>query len=478
MTDYNHSTLSLIISCCYLPYIDACAITVAKRIRTWGGIIDVISQDEENSKTKDNSLFAITEGFVNKHVAIKDSKINLANGTDMEGFAKKVLAQAISWHSLNNKKYDKLYSRALKAASHAAAIVYKTNFPEVKWLADFSDPVLYNMDNSKRVSSLSVDWYNKYIKGNLVLKGLDSNLIDNNNNAYLWMELMPFILAEEVMFTNPNQMEFMLNKILGNMPFKQDTNNELMQQIRKKCIIGAHPTLPKEFYSLGLSSSPSSLSSSPSVVSSSPSVLSSSPSVLSSSPSPSLGKDLVSLGKCVNSELELRKTKEPSKETSNEKPSQDQKKKIAYFGLFYNQRNFNDIVNLVVRNKGNLEAYIFSNNIPKHFKQSSKKIGNIVLSDFINYFDFLASIDSYDAVIVIDSVVNHVLGTNPYLPSKFSDYMGAETPIWLMTEKDSYLDKLELIDNKFRGRSVYRSRIGDVNNHMKIWQIILKHSIS
>lgn len=429
MTACNHNTLSLIISCCYLPYIDACAITVAKRIRTWGGIIDVISQDEENSKTKDHSLFAITEGFVNKHIAIKDSKINLANGTDMEGFAEKVLAQAISWHSLHNKKYDKLYSRALKAASHAAAIVYKTNFPEVKWLADFSDPVLYNMDNNKRVSPLSIDWYNKYIKGNLVLKGLDSNLIDNNNNAYLWMELMPFILAEEVMFTNPNQMEFMLNKILGNMPFKQDTNNELMQQIRKKCIIGAHPTLPKEFYSLGLSSGLSS--------------------------GPSLSKDLI-----------------------KQKLSKDQKKKIAYFGLFYNQRNFNDIVNLVVRNKGNLEAYIFSNNIPKHFKQSSKKIGNIVLSDFINYFDFLASIDSYDAVIVIDSVVNHVLGTNPYLPSKFSDYMGAETPIWLMTEKDSYLDKLELIDNKFQGRSVYRSRIGDINNHMKIWQIILKHSIS
>lgn len=399
---------TLFISCCFIPYIDACALTVAKRILSWGGHIDVISNHMQ--RKIDARLSDITKGLITNQMILNQKFTGFGTGLEMESFSKSGLDLAASWIKKNQKPYDKLYSRALLPASHTAAIVYKTCHPEVRWTADFSDPILFDMENRVRISLLSAEWYNKFILVNLVKKGLLDSLTDKNNyNGYFWMELMAYILADELIFTNPNHMEFMVRRFP--YPFDPETNKRVLMEIRGKCKAVPHPILPPEFYRLG-------------------------------------------------KKLELPK---------------NGKKKIGYFGTFYAKRNFNDLMQLLGLCKGLFEAHIYTQNVPTRLKKICKKRNDIFVSDFMGYFDFLTAIDSFDAVLVIDALVDHILGINPYLPSKFSDYMGATAPIWLMTEKGSYLDELIFVDNMYQGHRVYRSRIGDIKGHMRVLcQIISK----
>ena len=129
-----------------------------------------------------------------------------------------------AFEAASSFKADVIYSRSMWAGSHVAAYLYKQKYPDVKWYAEFSDPIYMGPDNGPR----------KYAKL------YDKELLFLNT---FWkdIEFMVINTADAVMFTNENQKTYMLSK------------NELLKNVSfldKRSITIGHPRLPSHYCSL------------------------------------------------------------------------------------------------------------------------------------------------------------------------------------------------------------------------------------
>lgn len=117
-----------------------------------------------------------------------------------------------------------IYSRSMWAGSHVAAYLYKQKYPDVKWYAEFSDPVYMGTDNEPRKSAKVYDHEFSFL-----------------NTFWKDIEFMVMNTADTVIFTNKNQKNYMLSK------------NELLKNfssLEKRCIIIGHPRLPSYYCNL------------------------------------------------------------------------------------------------------------------------------------------------------------------------------------------------------------------------------------
>ena len=146
-----------------------------------------------------------------------------------------------------NKKYDKIYSRSWLMANHFLAAEYKFQSGDVIWTAEFSDPLIYDITNkAKRYKEMIIDnkEYISKINGNIKdynkIHSTSFDLVKNKTSAYYIAEYLVYLFADNIVFTNENQCEVMLNQ------FPQD----IKEHISDKIIIKAHTTLPEKYYTI------------------------------------------------------------------------------------------------------------------------------------------------------------------------------------------------------------------------------------
>ncbi len=132
-------------------------------------------------------------------------------------------------------------------ASHFAAFLVKRAKPELKWIAEFSDPIQWDIKSQERYAKLDLDFINDNVFGksekvdSLILKYKD------NDNLYFWCELLPYLYADEIIFTCTNQRDYMLSKI----------SDETIRKVAlDKSTISQHPTLKSFYYTLGSANYP------------------------------------------------------------------------------------------------------------------------------------------------------------------------------------------------------------------------------
>src|SRR5699024_12399691 len=82
----------------------------------------------------------------------------------------------------------------------------KRHNPQVKWVAEFSDPLHKDVNAEQRYAPVEVDEY---------LEGLKRDLDPEyhrliSNNVFSLCEVLPFIHADELIFTNTHQLEYMM----------------------------------------------------------------------------------------------------------------------------------------------------------------------------------------------------------------------------------------------------------------------------
>lgn len=145
---------------------------------------------------------------------------------------------------------------------------------------------------------------------------------------------------------------------------------------------------------------------------------------------------------------------------------------LAYFGRDYGIRNLNDVfqalsvLNNDYRNK--CRIHIFTYNVDE-FKKSIEDdsiLENLEINPYVSFLEYLNLTTKFDCLIVNDA---HKEGINPYLPSKFSDYIGSGNNIWAIYEEGSTLSKLDL---------KYKSIRGNINSIIQtLEQIIKDHTI-
>ena len=226
----------LIISYCFSPYVDTSAVVMAKRIRDHNVVVDVIQNNMDGMRAVDEKSNLITEKLIEDQILI-DSRPSFDEWNPIKDFCKKGM-EKIDEIVRKKGEYEEIYSRSMFPGSHFLGFEYKIKYPNVKWTAEFSDPLIYDIKENLRNSPIKDREFMEKINRLLSKQGLPK--VEFCNLFYL-CEYLTYIFADELIFTNENQREYMISKF---------PNQEIVNIIEQKSQIKRHPTLNKEFYNL------------------------------------------------------------------------------------------------------------------------------------------------------------------------------------------------------------------------------------
>ncbi|NUO60988.1 MAG: glycosyltransferase [Hamadaea sp.] len=225
----------LVIAYAFPPYVDTSGIVMAKRVRERGDVVDVISNAMDRIRSTDSGLRRISGPFVGYDKALTTPSY-FADWGSMERFVVAGLDVIRSWEGKG--KYAFVYSRAHFAASHFLAAAYKLANPEARWIAEFSDPLSRDVHGEERGSQVRKGRLSHDLRRGLRSRGLP---VPASKNGFVWCEEVAYALADEIVFTNVNQRDYMLS-------YCSDAG--LAARVREKAVIAPHPTLPPLFYEL------------------------------------------------------------------------------------------------------------------------------------------------------------------------------------------------------------------------------------
>ncbi|MDD1774182.1 MAG: hypothetical protein LUQ24_01480 [Methanobacterium sp.] len=359
----------LVVSYCFPPYADTSGNNMAKRVREYGRVVDVVQCDMTGMRKLDPHLEVISQEYVENQIIIP-SKPSFGGWREILDFIERGVEE-LSRLVGEKGEYQRMYSRAMFPASHLLAFQFKIKHPQIRWIAEFSDPLIYDIKSQERVVKIEDETYLEMIKQEVQHIGVPEYHI---SNLFFLAEYLPYLFADELVFTNQNQQEYMTK----NFPIK-----EVQDMIEEKSTIQRHTTLPEHFYHLYSS----------------------------------------------NYTLEEKYVN------------------LAYFGSFYETRNLNHVYtalsSLEDEYQDSYRLHIFTTDlkeVKKHIPSSIK--GQIKVNHYLNYLEFLNLTTRFHCLIVNDSHTVRYKNINPYLPSKYSDYLGSRTPIWSICEEGSALSQL------------------------------------
>lgn len=370
----------LVVSYCFAPYSDTSAVVAAKAIVERGNIVDVISNVMDGVRRRDPSLVTIAGRYIDNTTAI-DSSPSFAGWKPISEFVLKGSAAA----NRQDEKiggYRTLYSRVLWAGSHFLAARFKLGHPEVVWTAEFSDPVSADAEGKPRKGDLIRDeLFDEYARG---VKAAGFPVLETDS-IFEWCEYVTYILADEIIFTNHNQRDYMVSRI---------ANKKLRGRVLDKATVRFHPVPPQRSYSV------------------------------------------------VPSNYEL------SANVLN----------IGYFGAFYDNRGLDDVLTALANSsmevRRQVRLHVFTNRVAE-FGAKVKSMGlagNVLFQGYLPYLEFLNVSTSFDVLVVNDVVRGGELPINPFLPSKYSDYVGAGSKIWGLVDEGSPLSERDI---------AYKSAVGN-----------------
>ncbi|MGN1401794.1 MAG: glycosyltransferase family A protein [Bacillus sp. (in: firmicutes)] len=380
----------LVISYCFPPYRDTSSNVMAKRLRDMNEVVDVVYNKMDRVRDIDLSLNSLVDDLIENRIMI-DSSAGFSDWKAIEEFCKIGMAKIG-----DEKKYKEIYSRAMWPGSHFLAYLYKMKNPEVKWTAEFSDPIIIDIHVQARTSAIGDKRFLK--AANKRARKLHKLPKVKDNNLYFWCEYLPYLFADELIFTNRHQLTYMLDTF----PVR-----EVRGIIEKKAIISPHPTLPESYYHL------------------------------------------------AESDYEM----------------DADKVNIAYFGAFYATRNLDDLflgldgVEEGLKQRVNLHIFTAKPDALIYDLKGTNLEELVKVSPYAGYMEFLNLTTHFDCLVVNDAKTKGSKPINPYLPSKISDYMGSQTPVWGICEEGSILSEYPL---------EYKSILGDLEQATAIFEQIIK----
>lgn len=236
----NRLADTVVISYCFPPFNDTSAIVMAKRIIGWQWPVRVISNDMGDKRSRSAELAEVVSPYLASHAELKTS-VSFSHERAIRDFAEQSLKVFMSIPK--NSAPTKIYSRAMWPASAFAAALIKVKNPQIRWVAEFSDPLVLDIFGEERKGDVPEGW----------LKSLDfldsitqvSPELAKTNQVFRLAELLPYIMADEIIFTNEHQRNYMLSQ-----PW--------MRMVRERALaissIYPHPSLPPEYYSIGTAS--------------------------------------------------------------------------------------------------------------------------------------------------------------------------------------------------------------------------------
>ena len=231
---------TLVVAYCFPPYVDTSANVMGKRVRELNSVVDVVQNNMSKLRQTDSNLNSLVDEFIENRFMI-NSNPSFGNWDDIKDFCERGMQQILQRNG-DKKQYDVIYSRVMFPASNFLAFEYKLNNPKTKWVAEFSDPILYDIKSNAREGKVEDKKYLKKVNDVLIENKLP---LYKGNNLFFLCEYLAYLFADEIIFTNVNQKQFMINEF---------PHTDVVDIINQKSTIKRQPTLPKEFYYLNFSS--------------------------------------------------------------------------------------------------------------------------------------------------------------------------------------------------------------------------------
>ncbi|WP_099299036.1 glycosyltransferase [Corynebacterium dentalis] len=225
----------LVFSYCFPPYADTSAMVAAKLVLQQAEYVDVISADMSRVRNVDSSLLDLASRWIDSRIEIQ-TPASFANWSLILEFAENAAKQAENLTRARAKPYDSLYSRVMWPASHLAAYLYKQKNPDVPWTAEFSDPMRLDANAKKRDCALTSDTPTLEL---LAAADAENPHMDVDNGFDL-IEALTLIHADEVVFTNANQRDVVLNAY----------GKDFSEQVFAKSVIRPQPVPTADMYSI------------------------------------------------------------------------------------------------------------------------------------------------------------------------------------------------------------------------------------
>lgn len=208
----------------FSPAVDASAFVASKRLAQISSHIgepigwSVICSDMSNCRKQDMQWeeFYARFQYVKKYITKGQTAFN---EEAQYKWAKEALA--IAETKIVDAEY--IYSRSMWAGSHVAAYLYKKNHPDVKWYAEFSDPIYMGTDNKVRKPEHNYSGEKSFF--NTFWKDVEEAVLQN---------------ADAVIFTNENQRRYML----------KNNVQENEEEILSKTIVWNHPIINNSYVNI------------------------------------------------------------------------------------------------------------------------------------------------------------------------------------------------------------------------------------
>jgi hypothetical protein len=224
----------LAISYVYLPFNDASAVLTAKKLRARGRRFDLVSQDMSAVRRAEPETLAITEDLVGTWTQVPGAP-TFGTGGGLWRFVRgglRPIERRLRAHGL----YEDMYSVAMWPGSHVLAALVKARHPGQAWSAEFSDPLLRDVEGATRLNPLADHRFIQEINAAIVRAGFTPV---TSGLYFEWLENAVYALADRIYFTNERQREYMLGYL---------ADPALRERARERSEVHPNPVLPADFY--------------------------------------------------------------------------------------------------------------------------------------------------------------------------------------------------------------------------------------
>lgn len=375
----------------FSPFTDTGAVVASKRLRERGSMVDVVGCSFANRKKIDVTIERIAAPYIDERTFL-DLVPSWATWPAFKAFSRQALAH-IRRREEAGKQYEFLYSRAMWAASHYAAGQYKLNHPGIPWTAEFSDPLSLDVEGLPRGGVVERDEFLAPLLDPIEAKyGV---IPPEKMTIFGLAEIIPFAMAETVLFTNDFQRETMFNHVYS---------PTLLERLKTVTEVINHPTLPAAFYNM----TPVDYHVDDSKL------------------------NLAYFG-------EFYATRGLTDITTAIRMLPASRRKQVHLHVFTNY--------IPVGEKGHRPRNLSRKAYDDLVNRAIDGVGahgiedQVHLNGSLPYLEFLGVTKQFDYLIVNDARSGTHHAVNPYLPSKWSDYAGSTAKSWAFVEEGSSLSQ-------------------------------------
>ncbi|GAA5026114.1 hypothetical protein GCM10023258_19610 [Terrabacter aeriphilus] len=364
-----------------VPLVDTAATVAARRVREAERVVDVLTLAHRPEDRIDRSSELVWRDYVGE-VCTVDTPPVWVWWPGVTAFVRRGMAE-LERRGVG-ERYRSVYSRSTPLASHVLSALVVLRHPHLRWVAEFSDPLLHDIDGSARASEGPADpALLSELRRGLEARGVTPPASDD---MFLWAVTLAYALADEVVFTNDNQRDLMLEDF---------PDRALAARAAERAVVRPHPVPSADLYGRVRTAY-------------------------------ALETGVVHLG---------------------------------YFGVLYATRGLGEVVDALQRLDPATRARVRLHVFTRDPDQLAAAVADAGLADvvhvgpYVGYLEYLDLCTRLDVLLVMDARTAQTHAANPYLPSKYSDYVGSGTDVWGIVEEGSELSRRPL---------AHRTLLGDV----------------